>query len=146
MAEVSIRRADWQHDRALIEHVRRCVFIVEQGVPESEEWDAADRVCEHALAFTTKRDVIGTGRLEGTGKIGRIAVLPAWRGRGVGDLLLAHLIGRARQEGFAGVHLNAQTHALAFYERHGFRAVGAVFDEVGIPHRRMQLEFDDRPR
>ena len=34
--------------------------------------------------------------------------------------------------------LIAQTSALRFYERLGFRAEGPEFDEVGIPHRRMR--------
>jgi predicted GNAT family N-acyltransferase len=33
--------------------------------------------------------------------------------------------------------LHAQTHALGFYERYGFRAEGAEFIEAGIPHFRM---------
>lgn len=35
--------------------------------------------------------------------------------------------------------LNAQTHAIPFYRRHGFVPVGAVFMEAGIPHRRMEI-------
>ena len=36
-----------------------------------------------------------------------------------------------------GITLYAQAHLRTFYERHGFAAVGDVFDEDGIPHLRM---------
>jgi predicted GNAT family N-acyltransferase len=39
----------------------------------------------------------------------------------------------------ASVELNAQTHALGFYEQLGFRAQGEEFMEAGIPHRHMRL-------
>jgi predicted GNAT family N-acyltransferase len=70
-----IRSASWQADRARLEYVRRQVFIIEQKIPESEEWDDADENSSHVLAFSKKRDVVGTGRLEPTGKIARLAVV-----------------------------------------------------------------------
>lgn len=36
-----------------------------------------------------------------------------------------------------GVFLNAQRHALGFYERAGFVSEGNEFIEAGIPHYRM---------
>jgi predicted GNAT family N-acyltransferase len=131
----------WDRDRERIQHVRRSVFIEEQGIPEEEEWDATDPVAAHVLACAAsaaaKRDVVGTGRLEPTGKIGRVAVLPQYRGSGAGLAIMCRLVELAAERGFAEVYLNAQSAALGFYERLGFRAVGPEFDEVGIPHRRM---------
>ena len=133
-----LREATWATDRAAIESVRRAVFIVEQGIPESEEWDAADPVCRHVLAESRNRDAVGTGRLEATGKIGRVAVLPQHRGTGVGGAIVRHLVDRARGLGLGEVYLHAQSAAVVFYERLGFRAEGPEFDEAGIPHRRMR--------
>ena len=130
--------ARWDRDRPDLETVRRRVFIEEQGVPEAEEWDAADPVSRHVLAIAGKRDVVGTGRLEPTGKIGRVAVLPQYRGTGVGSALVGHLVNQATELGFTQVYLHAQATAVGFYERLGFRAEGPEFDEVGIPHRRMR--------
>jgi predicted GNAT family N-acyltransferase len=120
-----------------LEHVRRAVFIVEQGIAEADEWDSADVQCVHALALTAKRDAVGTGRLEATGKIGRLAVLAEFRGRGLGGELLEWLVAEARRQGMKQVFLHAQVHALEFYLRHDFRPQGPEFDEVGIPHQRM---------
>jgi len=48
------------------------------------------------------------------------------------------LIAEAARRGLNEVALNAQTHALDFYLRHGFEPVGEVFMEAGIPHRAMR--------
>lgn len=129
-----IRSASWQADRARLEFVRRQVFIIEQKIPESEEWDDADENSSHVLAFSEKRDVVGTGRLEPTGKIARLAVLGEYRGQGVGSAMLIRLIEEARQRGFDQVYLHAQTHALSFYKKFGFVSDEEIFSEGGIPH------------
>ena len=51
------------------------------------------------------------------------------------------LIALARARGDGRVVLNAQVHAIGFYERHGFAAEGAEFMDAGIPHRTMRLTF-----
>jgi predicted GNAT family N-acyltransferase len=66
-----------------------------------------------------------------------MAVLEPWRRRGIGGALLQVLITIAQERGFDRIELHAQTHALGFYERYGFRAEGAEFIEAGIPHFRM---------
>lgn len=135
---IALREACWERDRALLESVRRAVFIEEQRVPEHEEWDDRDAVSRHVIALDAKRDAVGTGRLDPTGKIGRVAVLPQYRGSGVGAAIVRRLVELAEGQDLAEVHLNAQVDALGFYERLGFRAEGPEFDEVGIPHRRMR--------
>ncbi|HET9694099.1 MAG TPA: GNAT family N-acetyltransferase [Steroidobacteraceae bacterium] len=139
--DLVVAPATWQDDREWIERVRRAVFIEEQRIPEHEEWDDLDPVATHVLAYAVsaaaKRDVVGTGRLEPTGKIGRVAVLPQYRGTGAGLAIMRRLVDLARERGFTEVYLNAQAYARGFYERLGFRADGPEFDEVGIPHQRM---------
>ena len=129
-----IRSASWQADRARLEFVRRQVFIIEQKIPESEEWGDADENSSHVLAFSEKRDVVGTGRLEPTGKIARLAVLGEYRGQGVGSAMLIRLVEEARQRGFDQVYLHAQMHALNFYKKFGFVSDEEIFSEGGIPH------------
>jgi predicted GNAT family N-acyltransferase len=111
-------------------------------VPERDEWDDADQQCLHALILKAKRDAVGTGRLEPTGKIGRLAVLAEFRGRGLGGELLEWLVRQARRQGLKNVHLHAQVRALDFYLRHGFEPEGAIFDEVGILHQRMSRQLN----
>jgi predicted GNAT family N-acyltransferase len=135
---MAVHAASWQRDREAIERIRRAVFIEEQGIAEADEWDDADPVSRHVLAGATKRDAVGTGRLEPTGKIGRVAVLPQYRGNGVGSRIVGHLVNQATVLGLTQVYLHAQASAVVFYERLGFQVDGPEFDEVGIPHRRMR--------
>ncbi len=128
----------WQAAEADLRRLRRSVFIDEQHVPEALEWDGRDAAALHVLAYAEDQP-IATGRLLADGHLGRMAVLPAWRGQGVGRAVLLALIQAARTQGLAQIHLDAQTQALGFYERHGFEAVGEVFMDAGILHRRMQL-------
>jgi predicted GNAT family N-acyltransferase len=138
MPDFSIRLADWTHERARLAQVRRTVFIDEQGVPEAMEWDAGDAVSLHLLALDGADQPIGCARLLPDGHIGRMAVLPAWRGRGVGRALLDAAIHAARARGHTMLRLSAQTHAVAFYARAGFVAVGDEYEEAGIAHVAMQ--------
>jgi predicted GNAT family N-acyltransferase len=139
---VAVRDASWQNHAPSLRLVRRLVFIEEQSVPEELEWDEADPVAWHVLALTANDEAIGTGRLEISGRIGRIAVLAQHRTRGVGRAIVSHLVNQAADLGFTKVYLHAQTTAVAFYERLGFRAEGPVFDEAGIPHVRMHHEIE----
>ncbi len=133
----AIRLVDWSGGGESLRAVRRAVFIVEQSIPEEMEWDADDAVCCHALAEDASGMPVGCGRLLADGHIGRLAVLSAWRGRGVGSALLRRLVDLARSLGHSRVILNAQTQAMPFYARHGFAAVGDEFIEAGIPHQAM---------
>ena len=152
----TVEIADWERDQATLRSIREAVFVIEQNVPAELEWDGVDQDCLHVIAYTNDRSAmgtddrsdmgtgdrsaVGTGRLLGDGHIGRLAVLAPWRGRGAGSALLLKLIGIANTRGIGSVALNAQTHALAFYERFGFVAEGDDFDDAGIPHRRMLLK------
>jgi predicted GNAT family N-acyltransferase len=140
-ATATVRAASWQDDLRALQSLRREVFILEQGVPETLEWDEHDAVSLHALALGPAGRPVGTGRLLPDGHIGRIAVLRDWRSRGVGSAILRFLIEQGQRRGLQSFRLHAQTHALAFYERHGFIAEGNVFKEAGIPHRQMTLSL-----
>lgn len=134
---LEVRRADWFADRSVIEHIRRAVFIEEQKVPVKLEWDGLDTGAVHVLGNLCGQVPAGTGRLLPDGRIGRLAVLPTARGRGLGGAMLEWLVECAGDAGHERVLLAAQIHATVFYERHGFVANGPVFDDAGIPHRLM---------
>lgn len=133
-----VRAADWVADGALLRAIRADVFIDEQKVPAELEWDADDARAWHVLALTAGGTAVGTGRLLPDGRIGRMAVLKHWRGRGAGGALLTELLRIAQAAGLHSLVLNAQTHALGFYAGFGFRPEGEVFLEAGIPHQAMR--------
>lgn len=136
----------WEDAREQASRIRFAVFVEEQGVPDDVELDEHDPVCLHALAIDATGKVAGTGRLlpsameEGrvTSHIGRMAVSRDARKGGVGGAILERLVEAARARGDDVVALSAQTHALGFYQRHGFEAYGDVYMEAGIEHRAMR--------
>ena len=134
--------ADYQADFKDLRHVRETVFVAEQQVPLEEEWDELDPQCRHVIARDLQDQPIGTGRLTPEHKIGRMAVLREWRGRGVGDALLVALMDQARSLGWTDVSLNAQVSAEGFYARHGFQPYGERFMEAGIEHQAMRRTLE----
>jgi predicted GNAT family N-acyltransferase len=125
--------------------VRFTVFVDEQHVPAEEEVDAHDRpgsAARHALVRDARGTPIAAGRyfpLDAARiQIGRMAVLPAERGRGTGRRLLDALIGDARARGFTHAVLNAQDHAVTFYGKAGFTSFGATLVECNILHQPME--------
>lgn len=139
-----VEPASWDADRDALRAIRDQVFIREQQVPVEEEWDELDPQCQHVLARDAGGAAIGTGRLTPTRKIGRMAVLASWRGRGVGAAMLQQLVERARELGWREVSLHAQVSAIGFYQRFGFQAYGEEFEEAGIRHRAMRRELPAR--
>lgn len=132
--------------------IREIVFIEEQSVPESLERDAEDATAYHVLAMDGGH-AVGTGRLVDLpgppenesgrwGRVGRMAVLQANREHGVGTLLLTALEAEARRRGHRGIMLHAQLSAMEFYQRHGYEAHGAVFEEAGMPHLEMKKRLN----
>jgi predicted GNAT family N-acyltransferase len=128
-----------QRERALA--IRKRVFVGEQGVPEEIEMDRDDGRAIHFLAFNSGK-AVGTARLvirQRGAKIGRMAVLKNYRGKGIGTKLLRRAIVTARKQGAQKIYLHAQVPVIGFYEAMAFRCVGPVFKEAGIPHRKMIL-------
>lgn len=132
---------DYALDLSKLRAVRDAVFVQEQSVPLALEWDELDPQCTHVLALDAEDHPIGTGRLTPQQTIGRMAVLPAWRGQGVGDALLRRLLQLARGAGWESVSLHAQVEAIGFYRKHGFVAEGDIYIEAGILHQSMTLAF-----
>ncbi|WP_306046072.1 GNAT family N-acetyltransferase [Nioella sp. MMSF_3534] len=130
-------------DRAACFAVREAVFMGEQGVSEAEEWDGLDGTCTHFLAGDATTPA-GCARLLPKGdvaKVQRVAVMPSYRGSGLGRQIMLAILDHARDAGFTQVILDSQTHAVPFYERLGFTAHGPEFDDAGIPHRSMRLSL-----
>jgi len=142
VSEFTVLIVDWQEYHAVLTRIRDIVFIDEQNVSEELERDSLDPQYIHALALDANNVGIGTGRLLGTGKIGRMAVLKPWRRKGVGRALLTTLIEAARSAGITKVTLDAQIHACEFYKAEGFTAFGEQFMDAGIPHISMSRYLD----
>jgi predicted GNAT family N-acyltransferase len=137
---LEIHVVDWHEKREALQAIRQSVFIDEQHVPEDLEWDEHDITCIHFLA-TIDSTPVATARLTPQGQIGRMAVLKAYRGKGIGSQLLTRVIEHARSIGHKQLFLHAQVSVIRFYEQHGFITEGDVFLEAGIEHQSMKMLF-----
>ena len=139
--QIHVFVADWETHKETLQAIRKEVFIVEQNVPQEEEWDGLDEDSTHFLAVTEAGLYIGCARLLPSGQIGRMAVVQSHRGTGSGAALLDAAVAEAAQQGYDKTFLNAQTYALGFYRKAGFVPYGAEFMEAGIPHQAMELKL-----
>lgn len=117
--------------------VRRSVFIDEQGVSEAEEVDGRDAGALHLVAVEPDGAVVATCRLLAAGekiKVGRVAVLPRARRRGLALALLRAADAHAAALGGERLVLAAQTYAMGLYEQAGYAPFGDPFLDAGIEH------------
>lgn len=124
--------------------VRTAVFVVEQECPYQEvdgtDYDSLHVWLEEDDSIVAYLRVFEKDKEKNMVQIGR--VLSARRGEGLGAKILEHGIEAAKLELNAeSIFIEAQTYALPFYEKFGFKACGEEFLEDGIPHTPMMLEF-----
>ena len=139
--EFRVVEVGWSARRAELMAIRTDVFVDEQGVPPELECDGRDADAMHFLATDEVGNPVGVARLLADGQIGRIAVLPAFRRRGIGRQLLDLALDAARARGDGRVWLHAQMDAQDLYLQAGFRIVGERFMEAGIPHIAMERDL-----
>jgi len=144
----SLQTTNWQSHCASLKLIRQQVFIEEQNVPVELEWDGLDEKACHILAqviVAGKKLAIGTARitLNNTedpvkkAHIGRMAVLAAWRGQGIGSDILHACIDECRKLKVKKIVLNAQVDVIPFYQKAGFEISSKEFLDANIPHKQM---------
>ena len=136
---ISIIETNWSEHSDEITRIRDMVFVQEQCVPKNIEMDGKDVDCNHFLIFT-KKQPIGTARLQRGGKIERVSILKPERKKGLGSKLMRFIINSAKKSEFERVYLHSQMGSIDFYKGLGFRVKGAMFQEAGINHVLMVLE------
>ncbi|WP_410982805.1 GNAT family N-acetyltransferase [Bacillus cereus] len=120
-------------------HIRKEVFVKEQGVPLEDEFDTFDTlsdVCHHILVYFNEMPV-GTGRIRFVDKIGkleRVCILLPYRKHGLGKTIIQALEEIAREKEISKVKLHGQIHAEGFYTKLGYQTSSDVFMEDSIPH------------
>ena len=145
---IELSSATWQECCTECSSVRRRVFIEEQNVPESDEWDGKDKHAIHVLVRNRdNNELLGCARVlhisdsaltwHSQAKITRMAILKPYRGQGLGRQLLSFANEHTRQLGVTRVLLDAQIQALAFYQKAGFEIQGERFMDAGIEHIKM---------
>lgn len=126
------------HDLEEIHRIRHQVFVVEQAVDASEEYEFEDESI-HFMALLDDK-IAGTARYRKTDKgikLERFAVLKNFRNRGVASALLKHILSELQCEPY--IYLHAQITAVNLYSHYGFKQVGNLFYEAGIAHYKMEI-------
>lgn len=140
------KRITTDNDLTIAFHIRKEVFVEEQGFPlefEFDEFDTLNALSEHILVYYNEKPV-GTGRLrvvDGLGKLERICILEPYRKFGLGKIILKTLEEIAKEQGINQVKLHGQTQAEGFYKKLGYRTSSDVFMEDGGPHLLMIKEL-----
>lgn len=139
----TIQQTTWQSpQQSLLKALREQVFIIEQSVPEYIEWDEYDETAIHLLALDASGAAIGCARiLLARERVGRMGVLQAWRGLGVGMALLQEAIAICKAQGLKQLQLSSQTHAIKFYEKAGFMVTSDAYIDANIWHKDMVLQW-----
>lgn len=138
-----VQRGHWDKLEQDAKFIRKQVFIIEQNIPEEEEWDDQDMISDHFVVYDQDQP-IATARLLQNNSVGRVAVLKAYRGQGIGRMIMLEIIRQAHQQDRKFLHLSSQVHAISFYEKLGFSIQGDAYDECGIPHIKMQLVIETK--
>lgn len=140
------KRITTENDLKIAFHIRKEVFVEEQGFPlefEFDEFDTLNALSEHILVYYNEKPV-GTGRLrvvDGLGKLERICILEPYRKFGLGKMILKTLEEIAKEQGITQVKLHGQTQAEGFYKKLGYQTSSDVFMEDGGPHLLMIKEL-----
>lgn len=138
-----VQSGHWDKLEQDAKFIRKQVFIIEQNIPEEEEWDDQDMISDHFVVYDQDQP-IATARLLQNNSVGRVAVLKAYRGQGIGRMIMLEIIRQAHQQDRKFLHLSSQVHAISFYEKLGFSIQGDAYDECGIPHIKMQLVIETK--
>lgn len=120
--------------------IRKTVFVEEQGVDAALEYDHEEEARHYLLCIGEKP--VATARWRDTEKgikLERFAVLPSFRNRGIGEIILKEVLKDVTLTG-KPVYLHSQLRAVPFYERNGFRKEGELFKEAGLEHFMMRYE------
>jgi predicted GNAT family N-acyltransferase len=137
---IEVKRFSFE-DKSLAEQafaIRRKVFVEEQGVDAGLEYDKEEAAHHYLLIVGEKPIATARWRETVNGiKLERFAVLPQFRNRGFGDVILAEVLKDVVPTG-KHVYLHSQLRAVPFYKRNGFVEVGPHFFEAGIEHVEMK--------
>lgn len=124
--------------------IRKSVFISEQGF--KNEFDEIDEKARHIVMYNEGGSPIAVCRIfqdenENSFILGRLAVLPSYRGMNLGKQMIAYAEKAVLNSGGKTLALHAQCRAKAFYEKSGYASYGEIEDDEGCPHIWMKKQL-----
>ena len=136
-----VKHGCWDQLQQDAKLIRTQVFICEQGITEADEWDDQDVISQHFVIYDQDQP-IATARLLQNHSVGRVAVVKAYRGQGLGQMIMLEIISYAQKQRRSVLTLSSQVHAISFYKKLGFTVQGNSYDECGIPHIEMTMSLN----
>lgn len=121
--------------------LRQDVFFVEENIIYPD-LDDIDKEAIHVFA-TINGEVVSYARVyndeaEKHVKIGRVVTAAKYRGKGLASEIIKECVKVGKENyGVGEFWLDAQIHAITFYESLGFEIASERFIEAGIEHVRM---------
>ena len=140
---LSLKPVITKDDALTMVKIRSDVFLIEQDVPPQDEFNGTDQGQTHLLIYK-ENEAIGTVRYDiephQVVHLSRIAMLKPYRNFGYAKIALQFLMDMlAAKLCPVTFILDAQTQALGFYEKLGFKKEGDEFLDANIPHYKMSL-------
>jgi predicted GNAT family N-acyltransferase len=115
--------------------------VDEEGVDPVLEYDREEEAHHYLLMIIDKP--VATSRWRETEKgikLERFAVLPEFRNRGLGEIILKEVLKDVKPLKKT-IYLHSQLRAVPFYERNGFVKKGPVFYEADMGHYYMEYKI-----
>lgn len=74
-------------------------------------------------------------------KMRQVAVHPSLQGKGIGQKMVKYAEKWAQEQFYKKIELHARLNVVPFYQRLHYKQVGEPFEEVTIPHLKMEKEI-----
>ena len=144
MSKFSYRLVENDSDLEGAFEVRKEVFVEQQGILETLVFDDLEAEAMHMIVAHGEQ-TIGTARVRfldtGEAKLERMAVLKAFRDRGIGKGIISFMAKELTSRRVEKIVLHAQHEVVGFYKKCGFEESGLPFSEAGIKHTKMERCF-----
>ncbi len=144
---IQIRQIDFgtpEYDEAV--QLRYEVLRRPLGLEYTTEQLASEYAEIHLAAFDAHGRLVGYLNLSplanGYVKMRQVAVAPEAQRRGIGQKLVAESEQLAKELGFSVMTLHAREPAVPFYAKMGYQIIGDRFEEVTIPHFKMERKLE----
>lgn len=144
--EIEVMRAEEEWQRAGAYSVRIEGMNRQHHIPLREEFDAHDGDGTRYIVLLDDGYPVATCRFyalgEGAAMLGRVVVLPEYRGQGLGQRTVTEAETWMRELGFRAAVIEARTEAVGFYQKLGYRTVsGTVIRSGQFDCVRMEKEL-----
>lgn len=123
--------------------LRNRILLRPIGIPD-HAWEMTDAISWHFVALEMDR-VVGCvvltplDPLHQMVQLKQMAVETTHQSLGFGSMLVKRLFDFCKKEGIGQMVCHARQSAIPFYEKLGFEIYDEPFEEVGVPHRHMQI-------